>query len=313
MEVRGRELVSGLPKTVALTSEEVREALAEPVAGDRRRGQGDARADAARAGRRHRRARHRAGRRIVAARQGFKERLREETGMPVEHADSPLTMRRDRLRAWRSRSSTRSRAATRSRRAATRARAAATRASTTPFRQPAVRLARMAKECFCGCGREVPFGRKRRREHARQPATRRHRAVRGLARAHARSRARRRPASAGRHGQRRCATSCAKSCTARSTARTTRARRASAGSRRRASTATGWRCTWRARRTSSAGADSTSRYSSARASQAPATIVDVADTGMTINDEPRADDRRCEWTARTALFEARSARWSSRA
>ncbi|NLY56620.1 MAG: rod shape-determining protein [Firmicutes bacterium] len=32
MEVRGRDLVSGLPKTVTVTSEEIREALAEPVA-----------------------------------------------------------------------------------------------------------------------------------------------------------------------------------------------------------------------------------------------------------------------------------------
>src|SRR3954454_3696332 len=31
MEVRGRELVSGLPRTLALTSEEVREALADPL------------------------------------------------------------------------------------------------------------------------------------------------------------------------------------------------------------------------------------------------------------------------------------------
>ena len=31
MEIRGRDLVSGLPKTVKITSEEVREALAEPV------------------------------------------------------------------------------------------------------------------------------------------------------------------------------------------------------------------------------------------------------------------------------------------
>ena len=32
MEIRGRDLVTGLPKTVTITSEEVREALAEPVA-----------------------------------------------------------------------------------------------------------------------------------------------------------------------------------------------------------------------------------------------------------------------------------------
>jgi rod shape-determining protein MreB len=31
MDVRGRDLVTGLPKTVTITSEEVREALAEPI------------------------------------------------------------------------------------------------------------------------------------------------------------------------------------------------------------------------------------------------------------------------------------------
>ena len=32
IEVRGRDLVTGLPKTVTITSEEIRDALAEPVA-----------------------------------------------------------------------------------------------------------------------------------------------------------------------------------------------------------------------------------------------------------------------------------------
>jgi rod shape-determining protein MreB and related proteins len=32
MEVKGRDLVAGLPKTVALTSEEVRESMSEPIA-----------------------------------------------------------------------------------------------------------------------------------------------------------------------------------------------------------------------------------------------------------------------------------------
>ncbi|HYK53635.1 MAG TPA: rod shape-determining protein, partial [Candidatus Eremiobacteraceae bacterium] len=31
MDIRGRDLINGLPKTVAITSEEVREAMAEPV------------------------------------------------------------------------------------------------------------------------------------------------------------------------------------------------------------------------------------------------------------------------------------------
>ena len=49
-EVRGRDLVTGLPKTVVLTSEEVRGALEEPLVADHRRGEGDARPHAARAG-----------------------------------------------------------------------------------------------------------------------------------------------------------------------------------------------------------------------------------------------------------------------
>src|SRR5215213_9585010 len=90
MEVRGRELVSGLPKTVPLTSEEVREALADPVQSiveavkeTLEETPPELAADIGERG-------------IVLAGggsllQGFKERLRDETGMPVEHADSPLT------------------------------------------------------------------------------------------------------------------------------------------------------------------------------------------------------------------------------
>ena len=32
MEVKGRDLIAGLPKTVTITSEEIREAMAEPIA-----------------------------------------------------------------------------------------------------------------------------------------------------------------------------------------------------------------------------------------------------------------------------------------
>ena len=49
-EIRGRDLVSGLPKTVVLTSEEVRLALEEPLSGHHRRRQGDAGPHAAGAG-----------------------------------------------------------------------------------------------------------------------------------------------------------------------------------------------------------------------------------------------------------------------
>ena len=90
MEVRGRELVSGLPKTIPLTSEEVREALSEPVQAivdavkeTLEQTPPELAADIGERG-------------IVLAGgssllQGFKERLRDETGMPVEHAESPLT------------------------------------------------------------------------------------------------------------------------------------------------------------------------------------------------------------------------------
>jgi rod shape-determining protein MreB len=90
MDVRGRELVSGLPKNVGLTSEEVREALADPVQAivdsvkeTLEQTPPELAADISERG-------------IMLAGggsllQGFKERLRDETGMPVEHAESPLT------------------------------------------------------------------------------------------------------------------------------------------------------------------------------------------------------------------------------
>ena len=52
-EIRGRDLVSGLPKTIVLTSEEVRDRARGAAPGDHRRRQGDARPDAARACVRH--------------------------------------------------------------------------------------------------------------------------------------------------------------------------------------------------------------------------------------------------------------------
>ena len=48
-EVRGRDMLTGLPKTVIISSDEIRRALDEPVSADRRRDQVDARQDAARA------------------------------------------------------------------------------------------------------------------------------------------------------------------------------------------------------------------------------------------------------------------------
>src|SRR5919112_2079131 len=90
MEVRGRELVSGLPKNVALTSEEVRKAMADPV---------QAIVDAVKetleetppelAADIGERGIMLAGGGVLL--QGFAERIAEETGMPTELAASPLT------------------------------------------------------------------------------------------------------------------------------------------------------------------------------------------------------------------------------
>jgi rod shape-determining protein MreB and related proteins len=89
-EVRGRDLTSGLPKTVELSSEEVRRAFAEPLevilAVTREtleRTPPDLAADVADRG-------------ILLAGggsllRGFDERVRMETGMPAQRAESPLT------------------------------------------------------------------------------------------------------------------------------------------------------------------------------------------------------------------------------
>ena len=88
-DIRGRDLISGLPRTIQLTTEHVREALAEPVVGHRRRRQDHARQDAARAGRRHHGAGHHGHRRRRAA-GGLDRRLAHETGMPIKIAHEPL-------------------------------------------------------------------------------------------------------------------------------------------------------------------------------------------------------------------------------
>ena len=88
IEVKGRDLVAGVPKTLVVNSDEIREALAEPVNADRRRGPLGARADAARAGGRHRRPGHRADRRRRAA-ANLDVLLREETGLPVMVSENP--------------------------------------------------------------------------------------------------------------------------------------------------------------------------------------------------------------------------------
>src|ERR671930_684428 len=89
-EVRGRDLVSGLPKTVTLGADEVRGALAAPldeiidaVRNTLERTPPELASDIAERG-------------ILLAGggvllQGFDQRVREETGMPANLADSPLT------------------------------------------------------------------------------------------------------------------------------------------------------------------------------------------------------------------------------
>ena len=66
-EIRGRDLVTGLPKTIVLTNEEVQRALEEPVGADHRLDSRDARPDSAGTGQRHHGSRHHACRRRIAA------------------------------------------------------------------------------------------------------------------------------------------------------------------------------------------------------------------------------------------------------
>ena len=69
MEIKGRDLMNGVPKELVISERQVAESLAEPVGCHRRGGQGGARAHGAGTGRRHRRQGHRADRRRRAARQ----------------------------------------------------------------------------------------------------------------------------------------------------------------------------------------------------------------------------------------------------
>ena len=69
MEIKGRDLMNGVPKEIVISERQIAESLAEPVGADRRGGEGGARAHAAGARRRHRRQGHRADRRRRAARQ----------------------------------------------------------------------------------------------------------------------------------------------------------------------------------------------------------------------------------------------------
>lgn len=90
MDVRGRDLISGLPKTITVTSVEIREALADPV---------QAIVDASKSTLEHtppELAADLIDRGIVMAGggsllRGLDKRIAEETGLPVHVADDPLT------------------------------------------------------------------------------------------------------------------------------------------------------------------------------------------------------------------------------
>ena len=90
MDVRGRDLISGLPKTIGVTSVEIREALQEPV---------QAIVDASKSTLENtppELAADLIDRGIVMAGggsllRGIDKRIAEETGLPVHIADDPLT------------------------------------------------------------------------------------------------------------------------------------------------------------------------------------------------------------------------------
>ncbi|MCK7471682.1 MAG: rod shape-determining protein, partial [Desulfomicrobium escambiense] len=86
-----RTSIEGVPKTITITDEEIREALAETVSVDRRRRARGPRAHAAGAVGRHRRPRHRAHRAAARCCSNLDKRLREETGLPLSMAEDPLS------------------------------------------------------------------------------------------------------------------------------------------------------------------------------------------------------------------------------
>jgi rod shape-determining protein MreB len=89
-EIRGRDMVSGLPKTVVLTSEEIRQALEEPLSQiiDAVKETLDRTPPELASDIRDRGIMLAGGGSLL---QGLDERLREETQMPAHLAESPLT------------------------------------------------------------------------------------------------------------------------------------------------------------------------------------------------------------------------------
>ena len=98
--VRGRDLLSGLPREIELGSAEIRGALEAPLADILDRRPRDARGDAARAGRRHRARRHPArGRRRAVARLRLARRGRDGDARRPRRLAADLRRRRRRPRA----------------------------------------------------------------------------------------------------------------------------------------------------------------------------------------------------------------------
>src|SRR3978361_733799 len=89
-EIRGRDMVSGLPKTVVLTSEEIRRALEEPLSQiiDALQETPDRTPPELASDIMDRGIMLAGGGSLL---QGIDERLREETQMPAHRAESPLT------------------------------------------------------------------------------------------------------------------------------------------------------------------------------------------------------------------------------
>ena len=88
MEIKGRDLIGGIPKTIKITSVEVREALQEPIGAIVDGPEAVAGEDAARAGERHRRPRHRHDRRRRAV---------ARDGPPARGNDPPTDSRGGRV------------------------------------------------------------------------------------------------------------------------------------------------------------------------------------------------------------------------
>ncbi len=91
MEVKGRNLSEGIPRSFTISSNEILEALTDPLNQIVSAGQDRAGADAAGTGRRHRRARHDAHRAAARCCATWTACSMEETGLPVLVAEDPLT------------------------------------------------------------------------------------------------------------------------------------------------------------------------------------------------------------------------------